>query len=443
LETAEQICNSNSDLPNVMEHLLSLVSKSLIKRQDGASEPRFVMLESIREYAREKLLEHNETSQLHQALIRNYLALVENFEPLLVPDIGTYYAPLDGELDNLRSVLAWSLGDENRGQATELGVRLAGSLSFFWYVRGMLSDGRYWLNLAARYALEPDVHRARIMHGLGVLAWQQGDYSVAISAFEEGISLWRQVDYPVGLAEGLHLLGHAQFDHREYEIAAKLFRESYTLYVEMDEIIATLPLISDLGLVAYHQHNYASAQELFKQSLALCREHGNKGGAMDAANRLGDLMRLAGNYEAATQLYEESLAVGQEVRANLGIASAKHKLGCMAKHAGDKKQAKSYFLESLDIQEAAGNKQGSLECLAGLAGLINEPSPAAKLFAAIDTLLDTVGVPLAPADQQDYERDRNRVCSQPDVNCLAEPSAEMTLQEAVAYARIYTQPQSP
>ena len=88
---------------------------------------------------------------------------MEGFEPLLVPDIGTYYAPLDGELDNLRAVLAWSLGDENKGQATELGVRLAGSLSFFWYLRGMLSEGRYWLELSAHVALKPDIHRARII----------------------------------------------------------------------------------------------------------------------------------------------------------------------------------------------------------------------------------------------------------------------------------------
>lgn len=439
LETAEEVCNVAGDLPNVQLDVLSLLRKSLLKRDDGDGEPRYSMLESIREYAWEKLQESGEVFQLHQALILYYLSLVEDLEPPLVPNIEALYARLDPEIDNLRAVLSWSLSSEKVNLTTAaLGVRLAGRLIYFWFIRGLLNEGRHWLSLAAQSALSPDAGRARVLNGLGLLAWQQADYASAAGALEESIALWRALEYPPGLAEGLHFLGHVRFEQHEYDMASNLFLESRAIYTEMGEITATLPLISDLGMVAYHQHDYQSARALFEEALKLCREHGNKEGTLDTTSRLGDLMRLAGDYAQAAQFYEESLALSQELQSNLGIASAKHKLGYIAKASGNPERAKSLFMESLSIQYKAGNKQGIVECLAGLAGIADNFEQSATLLGAVEALLNTMGTPLAPSDRLEYERDRVSVCSRLGTarfSVLCEKGKSMTLQQAVAYAR--------
>lgn len=397
------------------------------------------MLESIREYAWEKLHESGEVFQLYQALILYYLSPVEDLEPPLDPNLEVLYARLDSELDNIRTVLSWSLSSEKVNLTTAaLGVRLAGRLIYFWFIRGLLNEGRHWLSLAAQSALSPDGGRARVLNGLGLLTWQQADYAVAADALKESIALWRALEYPPGLAEGLHFLGHVRFEQHEYDMASNLFLESRAIYTEMGEITATLPLISDLGMVAYHQHDYQSARALFEEALKLCREHGNKEGTLDTTSRLGDLMRLAGDYTKAAQFYEESLALSQELRSSLGIASAKHKLGYVAKASGNPKRAKSLFLESLSIQDEAGNKQGIIECLAGLAGVAADSEKAAKLLGAVEALLDSIGTPLAPADCREYEQGRISTCLQLGRErfvVLCEKGKAMNLQQAVAYAR--------
>lgn len=439
LEAAEQVCSVAADLPNIRLDMFSLLRKSLLKQDDVNGEPRFSMLENIREYSWERLQRCGESFQLYQSLILYYLSLVEDMEPPLVPSIETLYVRLDPELDNLRTVLAWSLNNKEADHsAAGLGIRLAGRLVYFWFHRGLLNEGRHWLTLAARAASSPDIGRARVLNGLGLIAWQQGDYTTAADILEESITLWRSIAYRLGLAEGLHILGHVRFEQREYRLASDLFTESHALYAEMNEVIATLPLVSDLGMVAYHQHDYSSARSLFEEALGLCREYGNKEGILDTTSRLGDLMRVSGNYEQAAQFYEESLALSQELRSNLGIASAKHKLGCVAKASGNPKYAKSLFGESLAIQDEAGNKQGIIECLAGLAGVVEGFEQSAILLGAVEALLDTIGTPLAPADYLEYERDRDHVCSQLGIErfaALCEQGKSMTLLQAIIYAK--------
>jgi tetratricopeptide (TPR) repeat protein len=135
---------------------------------------------------------------------------------------------------------------------------------------------------------------------------------------------------------------------------------------------------------------------------------GAKSGTANILIRLGDLARTEGDYEAAAKLYQESLDLSRELIENLGIASALHKLGYVARHRGDYDRAGRLFIESLGLQRELGNKQGIIECLSGLAGIAlveGRLERAGLLFGAVSALLESMNVPLAPADRAEYNRD--------------------------------------
>jgi tetratricopeptide (TPR) repeat protein len=366
------------------------------------------MHELLRQYGQEKLREPGELEQAQGRHLAYYLALAEVAEPQLWGgEQVAWFNRLEAEQDNLRAALSWSLtGRPAAKRHIEAGVRLAGALWMFWYIRGYLAEGRRWLEQAVGQTL-PGLALAKALCGAGTLAWQQGDYNVAQPYFEKSVALWRAAGPAgqAGLAEVLHMFGHLTFDQGEYVQAAALFAESLALYQELGDPVKGLPLIGDLGLVAYHQGDYATARARFEESLKLHREQGIKEGSAEQLNRLGELARLAGDYRQAAVFYEESLELCRELRDKGGVASALHKLGYVARFQGDLPRALRLFGESLVLQRELGNKQGIAECLAGLAGVAGQAEQAARLFGAAEALLEAIGAPLAPADRVEWERD--------------------------------------
>ncbi len=206
LEAIEAVCNGDGILPNVLATLASLVDKSLLRQQDGVGgEPRFRRLRVIREYAWEQLEASGEGQVMGRQHTVFFLHLAETADPhLLGADQGVWLSRLESEHDNLRAALERCKTDGN----AELGVRLAGQLWRFWYLRGYLHEGRRWLEdaLATPTAVSPRV-RARALFGAGVLAWRQGDYTSARVLHEEGLALNRQLGDRKGIADSLNNLG--------------------------------------------------------------------------------------------------------------------------------------------------------------------------------------------------------------------------------------------
>ena len=166
--------------------------------------------------------------------------------------------------------------------------------------------------------------------------------------------------------------------------------------------------MADLGLVSYHEGDYAGAEAVFERSLLLFRQYDLKDRVAGVLNLLGDLARLAGDGERAAGCYDESLALWRELRGTPGIASALHKLGQVSRAVGDGARARAYFVESLALQRELGNRQGIGECLTGLAGNLapaGQPERATRILAAGAALLESIGVPLAPADQAAFTDD--------------------------------------
>jgi non-specific serine/threonine protein kinase len=371
------------------------------------------MLELIREYALDQLAARGESLGARRRHAAYFLRFAEEAGAALRgPQQQLWRDALEDDLDNLRAVLDWTVGDQARPQNGDTGLLMVGALWYFWFQRGLVDEGRYWLARALARAPSSGRARAEALLGAGTLAWRQGDCAAARAFLDESVGLWRGDDGHHGRAETLHVLGHVRFDQRDYAAARDLFEQSLDRYRRGGDTVGGLPLLGDLGLVAYHEGDYAAAGEAFRESLALYRQYGLKDRVAGALNGLGDLALLAGQQEHATALYAESLALWRELRGNPGIASALHKLGQVARSTGDTRRARALYAESLTLQRDLGNKQGIGECLAGLAGAAAEtgqPERAARILAASAALLQTIGVPLAPVDQAALTRDMDTV----------------------------------
>jgi predicted ATPase/class 3 adenylate cyclase len=429
-EGPDQLRTQNSEL-KTLEGLAALVDKSMLRREETSTVPRFVMLETIREYALEQLEERGEVEAMRSRHLSYYLMLAEAAAPLpqlASVDLPAWLNRLEADHDNLRTALAWCLADTETPATRhetgvrqppispsrqELGLRLAGTLWPLWYERGYMNEGRSWLDRALAVSDGGGRTRAQALLGAGMLAWRQADYAVSRGMLEASIGLWRELGDTRHCAYAIHFLGHVRFDQRDYAGARVLFEESLRLYHALGNAAEDMEAIGCLGMLAYHEGDFVMARARFEESLTYHRSLGNQEGIALALNRLGELARLAGDDDYAAALYQESLAICRAIGRTMDVASALHKLGYVAQHRGAYARAQALFAESLALQRELGNKQGIAECLAGLAGLAaatEEHERAARLFGAADALLDAIGAPLSPADRAERDRDLALAC---------------------------------
>lgn len=405
LEMAEAMSHACPGAPDdVIGAMASLVDQSLLQRLETVGgEPRYTMLETVREFTLARLAASGDEGEVRRAHATFLRTLAETAEQgLRSADQQRWRDRLEDELGNLRAALTWTTDAARDAQDHEIGLRLAGALWYFWLRRGLPSEGRRWLAQALNATATGGSARAQALLGVGALAWQQGDYHTAQGALSESIALWEDAPDRNGYAESLHLLGHVQFDHRNFAEARRLFEESRLVFEQMGNVGGSVTLGGDLGMVAYHERDDTAARGLFEGSLRLSRQYGLKDRAAEALNRLGDLDRLAGEGKKARRRYEESLKLWQELHGSPGVASGLHKLGQVERVAGDLPRAFERFRESLAMQRDLGNQQGVAECLAGIAGVCldaGEGARAVRLLGASAALLEAIGAPLAPADQ--------------------------------------------
>ncbi|MBI5031384.1 MAG: tetratricopeptide repeat protein [Chloroflexi bacterium] len=443
LPAIQAICGIPDDAISILDQLTLLIDKSLTQRLEAdGDEQRFAMLETVRQYAAEKLNASAEAQITRRKHLEYYAIVAEENEPRMWgSDMPSASALLEKESGNFSVALEWGLSSEGPDEI-EIGARLAGALWIYWNGRGHLTEGRQWLERAVLKMRKPGQVRAKVLTSAAWLIWQQGDYALARTRIEESILLWRATGPAgkLGLAEALHMSGHLSFDQRQYEQARAAYEESLALYHDLQNEEISYTLVSDLGMVAYHQHDYATARARFESSLEFYRQRGNQGYINENLNRLGDLARLDGDYARAENYYATSLECARQLQDPLMSAANLHKLGRVAQYRMDYALAQKYLAESLKLQTESGNKQGIAECLAGFAGLsvgMKEFVRSGRLFGAAQALLDSIGAPLAPADVAEWKRDEAIARTQfnrETFNAAWEEGQKMTLEQAIEYA---------
>ena len=390
-----------------MHGVSSLLDKSLLRQEEGpGGEPRFVMLETVHEFAREKLQESAEAGEIKRTHAEYFLTLAEEAYPELKgANQLEWLERLEAEHDNMRAALSWAL---ERKEA-EVALRLGGALWWFWFVRGYHSEGRRWLQeaLAIEVRGSPEV-RAMALAGIGRLALDQGDLDRAQEACEEGLELLANEARETSEAKLwlLERLGWVAWAREEHEQATQLFEESLALSQQMSDTYWHATSLSNLALATHSLGDYEKATELYEQSMHLFREQGDKRRLATCLNNLAMVMCSQGDLRRAAKLIEESVALLRELGARVDVSIGLCNLGWIALLREDIGRAADIYKESLSLSWDTGLNpvvQSTLEGFACLAGAKGEAERTARLWGAAQALHETKDIPrdidfLAAAD---------------------------------------------
>jgi predicted ATPase/class 3 adenylate cyclase len=448
LEAVEAVCDAEGDLPvDAFEGVSSLLDKSLVRQEEGPEdEPRFVMLETIHEYAREKLQQSGEGEEIGRAHTEYFLDLAEEAEPELTgADQAEWLERLEAEHDNLRAALSRSLEGEG---LEELGLRLANALSYFWFVRGYWSEGRGWLEeaLAKNAAAQPEA-RAKALRVLAALVVEQGDFGQAETSAEEALALYRGLGDQKGVADSLCELGWASLYRADYERAEALLEESLVDARRSDDAWSIARTLNALAVLVSDREDYERAEALWEESLALGRKLGDRLRVRAVLLNMGYVEVVRGDFGRSEALFEESLAISRESKDPHANSEDLLGLGILATRRGDHRRAKTLLEESLVLSRRLGSMVNVAECLetmAEMAGTLGDAPRAARLWGAADALREATGSPWMSFEKSLHEPYLAAVRSgadEADWRAAWEEGRAMTLEDAIAYVLEATEEQ--
>jgi predicted ATPase/DNA-binding SARP family transcriptional activator len=481
LEAAEAVCCPRDDLDEaILEGVGALADQNLLRREeDTEGEPRFGMLETIREYGRECLAASGEMEAFQRRHAEHYLALAEAAEPALHGAEQTAWLDrLEREHDNLRAALAWSVmtGDARTG------LWLGGALQFFWLVRGHLREGRVQLArlLALPNAAEHRAARAKVLQRSASLAWRQGDYKTARAVLEESLVIHRTLQNQQGIAESLGALGYCVQCLGDIEAAQAFLTESLTISRELRDRHGIAGSLGNLGHIALDQEEYDTARALYEEGLAIRRELGSRHGIAASLQNLGklalarghagdaharysealDINRALGNrpweavalialgeaalalgeVETARELCDQGLAISRELGDRAVTADALNTLGRIVSGLGDLGAARTHFTESASLCRRLGIPTLFADCLEGFAVVLRAwggSERAARLFGSVQALRDMSRTPRLPWLSAQYAEHVAALRAELGEKAFAEAweaGRAMSLEEAIRVA---------
>ncbi|HEX5414751.1 MAG TPA: tetratricopeptide repeat protein [Chloroflexota bacterium] len=403
---------------DVLDGLSALVDQSLLLREDGAEgssgrEPYFRMLETIREYALERLIAAGEADAARRSHALYFRALVERaYAEVTGPDQVAWLDRLERKNDNIRAALAWAIEQKDG----ETGLRIAGTLWRFWWVRGYMGEGRRWLE--ALLSLGGDVTprvRANALTIAGNVAWDTSEFERARACWLEAIVLWQACGDEGGVARCLNGLGNVHRDLGEIDQAIARHEESLALRRKIGDTIGVAMSLNNLGNAVRDQGDYARAASLYEQSLALRRELGDRQWIAQSLNDLGRVERLQGDYARALLHQQESIRLFQQLGDNRGLAMASGEVASLARDQGDPATAIARAAESARQFREAGLEWGvayALLVLGHAAALQRRYELAAWVLGAAESLFESLRLPVPVVERDQHQRYRRLIRDQ-------------------------------
>ena len=363
------------------------------------------MLETIREYAAEKLQASGEEALTKRAHAAYCLVLAEEeATEQSGAERGEWVERFACELDNFRASLEWltETGD------AEWGMRLGAALFRFWEAREYLAEGRDRLGklLKLPSSVAPTKTRARALFAAGVLALEQGDFASADVLLRENLDIARHLGDRQSIAISLNALAVIARDRGDAPLAHSLFEESLLLWRELGDQKAVARSLSNLANVVKLQGDNTRARALYAECLSIFRELGDWTGIAWSTNYQGDVARDQGDSAAARTLYEQGLAIFRELDDHWGIAGTLADLGSLSREEGNYATAHSLYRESIRIFQELDHKRGIarlLECFACSAAAQREAERSLRLAGSAAALRQNIGAPLTPAEQTKLE----------------------------------------
>lgn len=403
LESAEAVCDANADLGlDLLDGMSSIVDKSLLRQiEQPNGESRYAMLETIREYAFEKLKASGEEALTKRTRAAYCLVLAEEGAAAQSGAMeAEWLERFTLEHDNFRASLEWLI---ETGEA-EWGMRLGAALFRFWEVREYFAEGRHWLGKLLKLPASATASktRSRTLFAAGVLAFGQGDYDAANSLLRESLEIARQVGDKQGVAVSLNALALIAREGGDMPAARSLSEESLAQWRELGDQRTIARGLSNLANIAKLEGDYNQALDLYAECVAVFRDLGDEAGLAWTLNYQGDVARDQGELYVARALNEQSLDIFRKLGNRWGVASALADLGNLAMEERDYSAMRALYRESLEIFQELDHKRGIarlLENFAMSAAAQDLAERALRLAGAAAALRQNIGVPLTPAEQ--------------------------------------------
>jgi predicted ATPase len=443
IESAEAVCDAAQDLGiDTLDGIASLVDKSLAKRLDApaadSAEPRFIMLETMREYGFERLDEAGETRGTRRAHAAYNLIVAEEDMTSSAIAQAQWLALCDAEHANFRSALQFLI-DTRDG---EWGLRLATALFQFWHVRGHLIEARERLTALLRMpeAASFGSLRARAGFELGSIMHVLGDWAGAIAFSTGALAEYRALDNPHGTAMTLNGLGIIQRDFGDFVRARECFDESVTVWQRIGDQHAAARTLSNLATVSVAEGDYDKARRIYAECRAMFRQLGDDEGVAWTLSHEGDGARSHGALGDARTLLEDALRRFERLQDDRGVGNALLSLGHVALAEGDAHAARACYLRALGAYRRINDPRTLarlLEAFACAAAFAQDAERALALAGAAAALRDAMGSKLQSADRAMLEAALEPLRTGPDAPAVT--NAWMTgwgmgAEEAIAYA---------
>ncbi len=492
LEAAEHITNvapASSEVSlALLDSIASLMDKSLVQQSElDGEEPRFRMLETLREYGQERMSERQEAQTIHRRHALYYLKLAEEAEAhLKTARQDEWLARLEQEQENLRSALTWLTGQHE----VELALRLCAALGWFWHIHGHWSEGRRWLDatLALSPTTPPSASRVRVLYSAGNLAYYQDDYTHARLLLEEATALARSLALTTELASPLNALGillhvqgesaaaHALLSEGEelcrttgqhWELAyllrrlaqralqdnappraASLAHQALTLAQTLGDTFLIAITLGTSGDIAAYQGNLAQATVYFREALPLAHKLGDTSLSAIMLQNLGYIAGLQGHLSEAAALTREGLLHFQELGDRMFLTAALHSLGYITALQGEPARASLLYLEGLQLALEIGYETQVGAHLIGLAGVAEAQGnyqQATRLLGAAETRFD-VHISMNDTERASYDRLLQRLAIHLPETTFKAAWAEgraMTPQQALTAPEAYERSPAP
>ena len=407
LAAAEEVCASAGiEHRDVLDLATSLADKSLVVPEQRGAQTRYRLMETLRQYARDRLEDTGGTAAIRVRHRDHYLALAEEADPKLRgAEQADWLRRLEEEHENLRAGLEWSLVEAG----SKGGLRLCGALGRFWSTRGHFAEGRQWCTrvLCKAGAEERTPERAYLLNAAGVLCSLQGDFPAARALHEESLAIRRELGDRFGIAASLGNLGNVAVNQGDHPAARALQEQSLAIYRELGDRFGIAATLNSLAVLALKHNDYPAAKALLEESMAIRRALGHRRGIAGVLNDLGYAALARGDDPAAKAPLEESLAISRELGDPYAIAMSLSNLGHVAVNQGDYPAARALLDESLTIRRELGDRFGipySLDGLAVLVASLCEPLRAARIWGAAERLRAEIGTPLLAWERAGYDR---------------------------------------
>lgn len=389
LEAVEAVCNAEGEL-DVLEGSTALVEQSLLRlesesRPGSGDEPRFGMLQTIREYAGAQLEASREAEETRRRHAVYYLSRAEAAASELTgPEQAAWLERLERDLDNLRAALGWA---RERGQITN-GLRLSGALARFWRERGLGSEGLGWLaGFIARMDMldgveatartggpeatdgvegddVPTVVRARALFAAGWLAAGQGDQRQAVPWLERAVALYRAAGEPIGAVHALSALAGVTFDQGAVRDALVRYHECAALARAAQDQGELARALGNAGEMYYHLDDLLRAAEYHEEALAIARQSGRVEVEAAELGNLGNVARRQGDLRRAATLHRQALELKQLLGYRRQIAITLEDLAALAVAEGRLERAAHLLGAATELRATIGSPQGMPERVA-------------------------------------------------------------------------------